>query len=145
MAELWRQGFTKTKQPYDCDNVGAYFSAYLGDMPLDEVQNMSKDKQLQALSASGQVSEKEFVDDIGAVKKKKFVKGGRLFLYPPGMNIIRSSKGIKQPEVEYMSRETAQKKVSSAKETYSCSYEIVGDDGQVVNRISKAYYNSKRK
>ena len=110
MAELWGQGFTKTKQPQDCDNVGAYFSAYLGDMPLDEVQHMSKDKQLQALSASGQVDEKEFADDAGAVKKKKFVKGGRLFLYPPGMNIIRSSKGVKQPEVEYMSREKAQKK-----------------------------------
>jgi len=145
MAELWGQGFTKTKQPQDCDNVGAYFSAYLGDMPLDEVQHMSKDKQLQALSASGQVDEKEFADDAGTIKKKKFVKGGRLFLYPPGMNIIRSSKGVKQPEVEYMSREQAQKKVSSAKETFSCAYEIVGDDGLVVNRISKAYYNSKRK
>jgi len=145
IAELWGQGFTKTKQPQDCDNVGAYFSAYLGDMPLDEVQHMSKDKQLQALSATGQVDEKGFADDAGAVKKKKFVKGGRLYLYPPGMNIIRSSKGVKQPEVEYMSRETAQKKVSSAKETFSCAYAIVGDDGQVVNRITKAYYNSKRK
>lgn len=145
MAELWGQGFTKTKQPQDCDNVGAYFSAYLGDMPLDEVQHMSMDKQLQALSASGQVDEKEFSDDAGTVKKKKFVKGGRLFLYPPGMNIIRSSKGVKQPEVKYMSREMAQKKVSSAKETFSCAYEIVGDDGRVVNRISKAYYNSARK
>lgn len=145
MAELWGQGFTKTKQPQDCDNVGAYFSAYLGDMPLDEVQHMSKDKQLQALSASGQVDEKEFSDDAGTIKKKKFVKGGRLFLYPPGMNIIRSSKGVKQPEIDYMSREQAQKKVSSGKETFSCAFEIVGDDGLVVNRISKAYYNSKRK
>ena len=61
------------------------------------------------------------------------------------MNIIRSSKGVKQPEIDYMSREQAQKKVSSAKETFSCAFEIVGDDGLVVNRISKAYYNSKRK
>lgn len=145
MEKLWGHGFTVTKQPQDCDNVGAYFSAYLGDMPLDEVQQMSKDKQVQALAASGQIEEKQFTDEAETTKKKKFVKGGRLCLYPPGMNIIRSSRGIKQPEVEYMSREQAQKKVSSAKETFSCSFEIVGDDGEVVNRISKAYYNSKRK
>lgn len=145
MAELWGQGFTKTKQPQDCDNVGAYFSAYLGDMPLDEVENMSEDKQLLSFSASGLIDEKEFQDDAGTFKKKKFVKGGRLFLYPPGMNIIRTSRGVKRPQVEYMSREQAQKKVSSAKETFSCAFEIVSDDGQIVNRISKAYYNSKRK
>lgn len=144
MAELWGQGFTKTKQPQDCDNVGAYFSAYLGDMPLDEFKNMSMDKRLLSFSASGQIDEKNFPDDSGVIKKKKFVKGGRLFLYPPGMNIVRSSRGVKQPQVEYMSREQAQKKVSSAKETFSCAFEIVSDDGQIVNRISKAYYNILR-
>lgn len=145
MSEIWRQGFTKTKQPHDCDNVGAYFSAYLGDMPLDEVRNLSEVNQDKAFSASGLVEEKDFTDDSETVMKKKFVKGGRLFLYPPGMNIIRSSKGVKQPEVEYMTREQAQKKVSSAKETFSRSFEIVGDDGLVLNRIYKSYYNSKRK
>ena len=106
---------------------------------------MSEDKQLLSFSASGLIDEKEFQDDAGTFKKKKFVKGGRLFLYPPGMNIIRTSRGVKRPQVEYMSREQAQKKVSSAKETFSCAFEIVSDDGQIVNRISKAYYNSKRK
>ena len=144
MEKLWGHGFTVTKQPQDCDNVGAYFSAYLGDMPLDEVQKMSNDKQSQALTGS-HIEEKQFTDESETIKTKKFVKGGRLCLYPPGMNIVRSSRGIRQPEIQYMSREQAQKKVSSAKETFSCSFEIVDDVGTVVNRISKTYYNSKRK
>lgn len=145
MAELWRQGYTKTKQPYDCDNVGAYFSAYLGDMPLEDVQSMSKDKQLQALMATGKVEDKQFADAQGRTQTKRFVKGGRLYLYPPGINIIRASKGIKQPQTVYMSLADAQKKVGSAKPTYACGYDILDDDGQVINRISKVYYNSKRK
>ncbi|MEG1758762.1 MAG: hypothetical protein RR235_10005, partial [Oscillospiraceae bacterium] len=77
------------------------------------------------------------------IKKKDFIKGGRLFLYPPGMNIVRSSRGIKKPVVERTTYELAQKKVSSAKETFSRSFEILGVDGCVVNTISKSFYNSK--
>jgi hypothetical protein len=61
------------------------------------------------------------------------------------MNIVRSTRGIKQPEVEVMTASQAKEKVSSAKLTYSCSYEIVGDDGAVVNSCRKDYYNTKRK
>jgi hypothetical protein len=144
IAKLWGNGYTKTTAMQDCDNVGAYFSAYLGDMPVDEIQKLTAEEQQKATSGS-LVEEKSFTDEQGNAKKKKFVKGGRLYLYPPGMNIVRTTKGVKQPEVEYMSRESAEKKVCSAKQTFSRDYEIVNDDGQVVNVISKAYYNSKRK
>ena len=143
MQKLWGHGFTKTKALKDCDNIGAYFSAYLGDMPLDEVQKLPEAEKEKALSGTA-VLEKEFTDEQDRTKTKKFVKGGRLYLYPPGMNIIRTTKGIKQPEVEVMTLADAKEKVSSAKLTYSCAYEIVGEDGEVVNRISKSYYNSKR-
>ena len=144
MAKLWGHGFTSTKALHDCDNIGAYFSAYLGDMPLEDVAKLPADEQEKACSATS-VLEKEFTDEQGRTKKKKFVKGGRLYLYPPGMNIVRTTKGIKQPEVELMTLAEAKEKVSSAKLTYSCAYEIVGDDGQVLNRISKSYYNRNRK
>ena len=144
MAKLWGHGFTSTKALHDCDNIGAYFSAYLGDMPLEDVAKLPADEQKKACSATS-VLEKEFTDEQGRTKKKKFVKGGRLYLYPPGMNIIRTTKGIKQPEVEIMTLAEAKEKVSSAKLTYSCSYEIVGDDGVVVNTCRKDYYNTKRK
>ena len=143
MQELWGQGFTKTKALHDCDNVGAYFSAYLGDMPLEDVERLPEAEKEKALSGST-ILDKEFQDEQDRTKTKKFVKGGRLYLYPPGMNIIRTSRGIKQPEVEIMTLAEAKEKVSSAKLTYSSAYEIIGDDGDVVNRIIKSYYNSKR-
>ena len=112
-------------------------------MPLEDAQKLPEDEKEKALSGAS-ILEKEFTDEQDRTKKKKFIKGGRLYLYPPGMNIVRTTKGIKQPEVEVMTLAEAKEKVSSAKLTYSCAYEIVGDDGEVVNRISKSYYNSKR-
>lgn len=144
IASLWRQGFTKTKALQDVDNIGAYFSAYLGDMPLDEVEKLSQKEQLCSISATGQIEEKEFSDEDGLKKVKKFVKGGRLFMYPPGMNIVRKTKGIKEPIVERMTYLDAKKKVSAVTETFSQAYEILNDSGRVVNVISKAYYNCKR-
>ena len=45
---------------------------------------------------------------------------------------------------ESMTYEEAQKKASSAKLTFSRSYEVVGDDGVGVNVVTKSYYNSRR-
>lgn len=39
IAEKWRHGFTKTKAVHGVDNIGAYFSAYLADMPLETAQD----------------------------------------------------------------------------------------------------------
>lgn len=152
MSDLWGQGTTKTKPVKDCDNIGAYFSAYLADMPLDEIQEMTGHDQLQAFQYSvdsygnghcdSKVLEKEFEDSDGLLKKKQFVKGGRLFLYPSGMNIYRTSRGIKRPEVEYMSWKKAEKKVCSAKQTFSRTYEITDQSG-FYNTITKTYYNKK--
>lgn len=144
MQKLWGRGFTKTKALDDCDNIGAYFSAYLGDMPLDEVHQLPAADQIRALAGGG-VEEKEFANEQGHTKKKKFVKGGRLFLYPPKMNIVRKTKGIKLPVVEKMTYSEAKEKVRSAKQTFSRAYEIVADDGSVINTICKTYYNSRRK
>ena len=142
--KLWGQGFTKIKSLENCDNIGAYFSAYLGDMPLDEVHQLPVADQIRALGAGG-IEEKEFANEQGYTKKKKFVKGGRLFLYPPKMNIVRKTKGIKLPVVEKMTYSEAKEKVRSAKQTFSRAYEVVADDGSVINTICKIYYNSRRK
>lgn len=144
MTKLWGHGFTKTKAIDDCDNVGAYFSAYLGDMPLDEVQHLPPADQARSLTGA-HLEEKEFIDEQGNTKKKAFVKGGRLFLYPPKMNIVRKTKGIKIPVVERMMLSEAKEKVRSAKQTFSRAYEVVADDGTVINVICKTYYNSRRK
>lgn len=143
MAALWRQGFTKTKQPRDCDNIGAYFSAYLADLPLDEVQQLQREQQRKALSATGVVNEKEFSDEQGRIKSKKFVKGGRLHLYPPKMNIIRTSRGIRRPVVELTAFNKAKEKVSAATETFSRTFTIHDNGGNPINKCYKGYYNNR--
>ena len=66
---LWGQGFTKIKSLDNCDNIGAYFSAYLGDMPLDEVHQLPAADHIRAFGAGG-IEEKEFANEQGHMKKK---------------------------------------------------------------------------
>lgn len=141
IAPMWGHGFTKTKSVTNCDNVGAYFSAYLGDMPLDEFQDLAPDEQATTFV----INEKPVTDQDGQTVTKKIVKGGRLKLYPPGMNIVRSSKGVKRPTVEFSSYEEAQKKVCGQTQTFKAGYFLFGDDGNEVNQVYKEYYNAVRK
>jgi hypothetical protein len=144
LAKLWRQGFVAVKALHDCDNIGAYFSAYLTDMPLDELSKLPDDLRKTVATHCGQVS-KDFVDDDGNTKTKSFVKGARLYLYPAGMNIVRHSRKIKLPVVERMLYGKAKKIVSAATETFSRAYEVRDADGGYINTITKAYYNKLRK
>lgn len=152
IAELWGHGFTKTKAVHGVDNIGAYFSAYLADMPLDDVKRL----QEQGIFLRGDVLDKSVEDEeTGISVDKKFVKGARLALYPSGMNIVRPSRGIVKPVVEDISdlssEEIKKEKASSGKLTFSSAVEVVrssdggsssGDD--VVNLITREYYNTKR-
>ena len=118
-APMWGHGFTKIQGvPDECDNLGAYLSAYLSDMSLTEDGN-------------GQ--------------GKKYVKGARLKLYPVGVNIFRHSRGIKQPTSELLDIDSvANEKASAGTLTFSGSYTITDDEGNK-RYISKSYYNIKRK
>lgn len=117
LEELWSHGFVKVKSLKDVDNIGAYVSAYLTDVELDQ------DTFMGAISGQHEVVYKD-VDG----ETKMFVKGGRLKYYPPGMNIYRGSRGIKKPEREEMTYSEAKKIVGSRKPHYKKSYEIQRDD-----------------
>lgn len=144
ISPMWGQGFTKTKALGDCDNIGAYFSAYLADLPLDELELLPAAEKEKALSGN-QILEKAFENEEGLIKEKKFIKGGRLYMYPSGMNIVRTSRGVKQPDIELLPRWQAKEKVSSLKLTYSCGYNVLSEDGSNICHVYKSYYNSKRK
>lgn len=79
-APMWGQGFTKVKalDPKN-DNLGAYLTAYLCDIPAREGQ------------------ECDVVKVTKGKKAKRIIKGGRLHLYPVGMNVYRHSRGIRKP------------------------------------------------
>lgn len=132
MFELWdRNGWVTIRSLKDIDNIGAYLSGYLTDIELSD-SNIDY--------AATNKMEIKTVDVEGV--SKKFIKGGRLPLYPSGMNLYRSSRGIKMPEREKMLYKNVKKIVGSAKPHYQKSYEIENDDFQ--NVISFQQYNTKR-
>lgn len=127
LSSMWNLGFVKVNRIKEVDNIGAYITAYLSDMPLDELDS----------SSFGNVVEK----DISDGSKKKIVKGARLKLYPRGMNYFTKSKGIVYPETITMSYAKAQKKTSSAKLVFSKNV-FIDNDG-FTNNIITEIYNSK--
>ncbi len=139
-AELWTHGFVKIKKLKDIDNVGAYLTAYLGDMELSEVQNMTVQELLTIENCK--VVNTEFVDENGKKVSKAIIKGARLNLYPAKFNMYRCSQGIKRPVEEYMSQKMAQKKVSGATKTFESATEITDNDFK--STIIREQYNKAK-
>lgn len=144
LAPLWGQGFTKIKAVHGCDNIGAYFSAYLADMPLEDFQKSDIPK-VEIFD----VKECSVSDEGSEGKTKAFVKGARLHLYPSGMNIYRCSRGVRQPTITKMSNSEYQKKKASAGTlTFSHTSLVIssgsGEKSEVENTILHEYYNKKR-
>ena len=84
MADIWGFGFTKTTALRGTiENVGAYLTAYLTDIPLEEAIKVKTDFSKHT---------------IKTVNGKKYVKASRLHLYPPGTKLYRCSRGIKRPK-----------------------------------------------
>lgn len=131
MAEMWGHGFVTIKSMQDVDNIGAYLSAYLADIELKD------GNALHAMAHGLEVVEKEIKG-----QKKIFIKGGRLHLYPTGMNLYRKSKGVKPPERKKMKYSEAIKKVGSVQPHFTKNIQISTDDFE--NTIAYEQYNSKR-
>lgn len=130
LASLWGQGFIKIKALKDVDNIGAYVSAYLSDLEVpDDFEPKSDVTEVTVKKVDG--------------REKKFIKGGRLQFYPPGMNLYRKSKGIVMPEREDMAYKDAKKIAGSAKPHYKKSYTVETDD--FTNTITYEEYNTKRR
>jgi len=129
LADMWEHGFIKIKSLKDVDNIGAYLSAYLADVELTE------DNLTDVYKAGDQIKVKES-------KGKKYIKGGRLHLYPPGINIYRKSRGIVEPERRKMQFADIKKVVGSVKPHYYKKVVFERDDFE--NTIQYLQYNTKR-
>lgn len=126
VREIWGHGFIKIKTLEGVDNIGAYLSAYLADVELTD-----------DTKATGEEVTK-VVDGV----EKKFIKGGRLHRYPNGMNLYRTSRGIKKPDRVDMAYSDIKKVVGSAKPHYTKSIHIETEDFN--NVITYEQYNTKR-
>jgi len=137
LRELWSLGFVTIKSLKDIDNIGAYLSAYLTDIEIEQAEN-DLETAFQ-ICKDGCSIETKIVEG----KEKKFIKGGRLHMYPPGMNMYRKSKGIIPPDREELKFKDIKKIVGAATPHYQKSYHIENDDFE--NTISFLQYNTKRK
>lgn len=139
MADLWRQGFTVTRKLDDVDNVGAYLTAYLGDMEIMDYINTHGMTEYSKNHCN--VVD---CDENGSINKA-YIKGGRLDMYPAKFNLYRCSRGIKKPVITYKYEFEAQKKISDAPLTFEKTLKITDSDSNFENFINYRYYNTIKK
>jgi len=132
LYDMWEQGYVTIKSLKDIDNIGAYLSAYLADVELNN------DTLHTAI-----IEDREIVEKVVDGQTKRFIKGGRLRMYPSGMNLYRKSKGISFPDREEMTFQDIKKIVGAATPHYQKTYHIQNDDFE--NTITFIQYNKKRK
>ncbi len=137
VAHAWNKGFVTVKSLDSVDNVGAYLTAYLGDIELDDMQGM------EILESAKGIKEITYKDSNGDIQTKRYIKGARLSMYPPKFNIYRKSKGIKNPEVSVVLYKDAKKKVCCAEQTFQKTVALDDDKGYH-NVLQYEYYNSIR-
>ena len=114
ISSVWGLGFVNVQSiaKMSVDNLGAYLTAYLTDLPIGDIPINEIDKY------------KKFKK----VNDKYFVKGARLKLYPKGMNFYRKSKGIKFPERFNIPYSDIKKYVGTAIPTYSKRLDLNTND-----------------
>lgn len=137
LATIWGHGFVKIKALKNVDNIGAYLSAYLGDMELGEA--------LTATTGGNGFKMVESTDKDGKRQTKAIVKGARLRLYPKNFRLFRKSKGIVPPIIKDCTNAEAMQEIGNAILTYEKTVKIVDDDGRACNIINYRHYNKKRK
>lgn len=134
--QIWSHGFVKIKKLDNVDNVGAYLTAYLGDMEINEMDVS------QAVGKKCKIVE---VDENGEKVKKAIVKGARLDLYPANFNMLRYSRGCKKPIEEMLYQDEANKKVLGATKTFESAIKLTDSENDFETVIIKEQYNLIRK
>jgi hypothetical protein len=139
-SDLWGHGFVRIKKLDNVDNVGAYLTAYLGDMELKDVNA----EEFEQVVRGAKYKEIEVEDDNGKPIKKAILKGARLNLYPANFNMIRCSRGIKRPSSELVTQSEANKKVLGATKTFESAVKLTDLDNEFETVIIKEQYNKLR-
>lgn len=137
LAKIWGHGFIKIRALKNVDNIGAYLSAYLGDMELGEALGVG--------TSGNSFKVVETTDEGGKRQSKAIVKGARLKLYPKGFRLFRKSRGIVPPIVTDCTEAEAIQEIGNAALTYEKTIKIVDDSGKTCNIINYRHYNKKPK
>lgn len=124
LRKMWIHGSINIKTLKGIDNIGAYLTAYLINVPVEEIEN-----------------EKEPLNN--GSPSKKIIKGLRLYYYPKDINIYRKSKGIKMPDREYQYYDKINE-IKNISPTFTSLKKIELENTEDII-IKFEYYNLKRK
>lgn len=124
-SNLWQKGSVKITKIDAIDNLGAYLTAYLGNIPIEQANDEQR-SNFEEIKAQG----------------KKYLKGARLSMYPANFNIIRKSKNIKKPIVRFTSDSEEIENAQQGKMTFTKIYEIQNDSKEIIKTYKKSFYNS---
>lgn len=138
--ELWGHGFVRIKKLDNVDNVGAYLTAYLGDMELSEV-NL---EEFEKVTKGATIKQVEVEEEDGTKVTKAVLKGARLNLYPADFKMLRCSKGVKRPVEEMMYQDEVEKKVLGATKTFTSAVQLNDTENGFDCVIIKEQYNTVR-
>lgn len=134
LRRLWGHGFVRVKKLDNVDNVGAYLTAYLGDMEISDTSGVD----------SSLVKQVEVENDDGIKVTKAVLKGARLHLYPANFNMLRYSRGVKKPIEEMMDQKEAEKKVLAGSKTFESAVKLLDSDSGFECIVIKSQYNMIR-
>ena len=140
VRELWRQGFVSVKKLENIDNVGAYLTAYLTDISIEDYQVLHPDTK-----HIGEIKIIDIIDKDGKTVPKRYIKGGRLSLYPAGCHLFRCSAGIAKPITHYDTYANAKSSLGTAALTYKRTKRLEAPDSDFSCSLSWEIYNSKWK
>lgn len=143
IAKLWGQGFVRVERiKDDCDNVGAYLTAYLCDADLEDFKREFSHIDVERIA---EVKEVEIEIEDGKTITKRFVKGARLRYYPVGFNPFSCTQNCVKPTVSDCTYKAAKEKASAGTLTFSKTVVLKDDDKDFENIIQYEYYNTRRK
>ena len=137
IEKIWGKGFTKITNIDSIDNIGAYLTAYLTDLDIEQAS-------LQDIKQAKDIKEVETLDKDGNKVSKRVIKGGRLKYYPTGTRFYRCSRGVKRPQVIQCSYSKAREIVGNATLCYEKTSALTKDNGEVINVFKYEQYNKLR-
>lgn len=135
IRNTWGKGRVEVQYMFgDVDNLGAYLSAYLCNLELDEKAKTLGYHDLNVVSC----------ERTGHM----YEKGQRLGMYPKNMKIFRRSRGIIKPEAEWIELREAEERKNAlgATKTFESYYEheLYTKSGTKTQIIYNQYFNIKK-
>lgn len=159
LRKIWGHGFVKINRIKRTDNLGAYLTAYLTDVSLDELDVdyepyldeyvlIGKDESSQLTVADAMSQEgSERITLTKTDRSKAVVKGGRLDYYPVDMKIYTHTKNMTKPDRVEMDYDYARElfELNDENLTIRRSLKIEDSENEFENTIVVEQYNKRVK